>query len=365
MLNSNVFCHILRLPEEATLMKKTARSWMDLLGREAMVRSIPSVIKGMAGRPVPLRVTHCITYRCNLNCTYCSRHNIPGRELSTEEIKHLLRSFREAGTLFWSFNGGEALVREDLGELLTFGKNLGITMSFASNGTLLYDRIDEISDTEMVSVSIDGSRDIQDAARSSSYDLVIKGLDAMTSRGIRFNLFAVVGTHNIDSLGNVIDLAEHYGTSTFFQPIRIQKEDKAGSARSYFPEGHRMKGAIAYLTDEKRRGRPVASSYEYLNTIGECWPDAMPQVRCYGGRLFCFITPDGYVTQCCDTLASAPANSECNLLAGGMSALKSIPPAKCVTCYSSLPLEANLFFSYLRRNPISAAAKAIRGALRA
>jgi MoaA/NifB/PqqE/SkfB family radical SAM enzyme len=338
---------------------------MGLLEKRAMLSSIPAVLKGMAGHPVPLRVTHCITYRCNLSCAYCSRHDIPGEELTTEEIKSLMGLLRDAGTLFWSFNGGEALVREDLEELLAFGKSIGITMSFATNGTLLQDRIDEIGDAAMVSVSIDGPRDIQNTNRSSSYDLVIKGLDAMAARGVRFNLFAVVGKHNIDSLGHVIDLAEHYRTAAFFQPIRIQKEDRDENARSYFPEARQMNEAIAYLIDEKRRGRPVASSYEYLESIRECWPSEMPAVRCYGGGLFCFITPDGFVTQCCDTLASASANSKCNLLTSRMDALRSIPPLECATCYSSLPLEANLFFSSLRRNPLGGLIKAVRGVLRA
>ncbi|MGD8628517.1 MAG: radical SAM protein [bacterium] len=344
-------------------MQRTTRSWIDLLGWNDMARGLPSVIKAMAGRPVPLRVTHCITYRCNLDCAYCSRHDIPGSELSTEQIKQLLALFRDAGTLFWSFNGGEALVRDDLGELLTAGRNLGITMSFATNGVLIPDRIDEIKDAEMVSVSIDGPGDVQDAVRSSSYGAVIKGLDAMVARGIRFNLFAVIGSHNLDSLNHVIDLAGHYGTAAFFQPIRIQKEDQTGNARSFFPEVERMREAMVYLIDEKRRGRPVASSFEYLESIRECWPDRMPPVRCYGGRLFCFITPDGFVTQCCDTLASAAADNRRNIMTHGIAAMESIPPLECATCYSSLPLEANLFFSNLRRNPLGAVGKAIRGAL--
>ena len=346
-------------------MQRAARSWIDLLSWNDMATAVPSVIKAMAGRPVPLRVTHCITYRCNLDCAYCSRHDIPGKELSTGDIRRLLGLFRCAGTRFWSFNGGEALLREDLGELLRAGKDLGITMSFATNGVLIPERIDEIGDAEMVSVSIDGPRDVQDAARSSSYDAVIKGLDAMAARDIRFNLFSVIGSHNVDCLDRVLDLAEHYGAGAFFQPVRIQKEDDAGNARSYFPEVSRMRRAMTYLAGEKRRGRPVASSCEYLESIRESWPERMPPVRCYGGRLFCFITPDGFVTQCCDTLASATANEKCNLITSGMAALESIPPLKCATCYSSLPLEANLFFSSLRRNPLGAVAKAIRGALRA
>ncbi len=344
-------------------MPGSTNSWMDLLDRNTLARSIPAVLKGLAGHPVPLRVTHCITYRCNLDCTYCSRHDIPEDELSTEEIKALIRMLKDAGTRFWSFNGGEALMREDLGELLTLGKSIGLAMSFATNGVLVSDRVDEIGDAALVSVSLDGPREIQDAVRGSSYDKVIEGLEAMAARGIRFSLFAVVGSHNIGALGDVIDLAEVYNTAAFFQPVRIQKEDTDETATRYFPEAGEMKEAMAYLIDQKKRGRPVASSYEHLETIGRCWPHGMPDVQCFGGKLFCFITPQGFVTQCCDTLRAASEVPECDLMKCGTDAIGHIPPCKCTTCYSSLPLEANLLFTASRRNPLAAAGKVVSGLL--
>lgn len=344
-------------------MPGTTARWMDLLDRNALARSIPAVLKGLAGRPVPLRVTHCITYRCNLDCSYCSRHDIPEDELSTDEIKGLMRSLKGAGTRFWSFNGGEALMREDLGALLAYGKSTGIVMSFATNGVLISERVDEIGDAALVSVSLDGPRQVQDAVRSSTYDKVIEGLEAMAKRGIRFSLFAVVGSHNIGALGHVIDLAEAYNTAAFFQPVRIQKEDTDEAATRYFPEAREMREAMTYLLEEKRRGRPVASSGEYLETIGRCWPRGMPDVHCFGGKLFCFITPHGFVTQCCDTLRAASAAPQCDLMRCGADAVRNITPCKCTTCYSSLPLEANLLFTASKRNPLAAAGKIMSGLL--
>ncbi len=346
-------------------MERSSRSWIDLLGRKALIRALPSVVKAISGRPVPLRVTHCITYRCNLDCAYCARHDLPGHELSTEEVKRMMKLFREAGTLFWSFNGGEALLREDLGELLRYGNDLGIIMSFATNGTLLSDRIEDIGGAEMVSVSIDGPRPVQDESRSASYDETIRGIETLAAAGINFNLFAVIGKHNVDSLDHVVALAEHYGVSAFFQPIRIQKEDAAQVARAYFPESGDMKRAMKFLSDEKRKGRPIASSYEYLEAIGESWPTAMPRASCFGGKLFCFVTPEGHVTQCCDTLDTAPSNPQCNVMTSGMKALECIAAVNCETCYSSLPLEANLFFTSLRENPLRAAGKVMRRVVKA
>ncbi len=74
-------------------------------------KAMPGTLKVILGSRVPLRVTQYITYRCNLDCLYCARHKSGEPELTTDEVKSLMTSFRKAGALFWGFNGGEALVR--------------------------------------------------------------------------------------------------------------------------------------------------------------------------------------------------------------------------------------------------------------
>jgi MoaA/NifB/PqqE/SkfB family radical SAM enzyme len=332
-----------------------------LIDRKAILQSLPAVLKGMLGRPVPLRVTHCITYRCNLDCSYCARHSSDADELSTDEVRGLMQTLKHLGTHFWSFNGGEALVRDDLADLVGCGKHLGLVVSVATNGILVADRIDDLRDIDMVSVSIDGPRSVQDGARGTSYDAIILGLDAMAKAGIRFNLFAAVGSHNIGTLGHLLDLADNYGSRVFFQPMRLQKEDALGKSRSYFPEVDDMKMAMQYLVDEKGRGRPVASSYAYLDLISRCWPRGMPDVDCFAGRLYCFITPDGHVTQCCDTLTAASDHPSCNLNRHGARAFAGIPKCRCTTCYSSIPLEANILLTSLRKNPWAYIGRVVTG----
>jgi len=114
------------------------------------------------GYRVPLRVTQYITYQCNLSCRYCARHKSGGMELSTEEIKSLMAAFRKAGTLFWGFNGGEALGRDDIGELIDFGKSIDMFVSRSTNGTLLVKRYREIRNADVVNISFEGPKDIHD-----------------------------------------------------------------------------------------------------------------------------------------------------------------------------------------------------------
>jgi len=91
---------------------------------------------------IPLKVTHNITYRCNLNCSFCllkKRLNKPDSpEMDTSQIKRMMREFKQIGTKFWLFSGGEPLLREDLGELISYAKDkMDFHCGISTNGTLL------------------------------------------------------------------------------------------------------------------------------------------------------------------------------------------------------------------------------------
>jgi MoaA/NifB/PqqE/SkfB family radical SAM enzyme len=309
---------------------------------KVILKAAPRLLGACFGMKAPVRVTHCITYRCNLDCRYCSRHNGKVDELPTFKVKALMKSFADAGCVFWSFNGGEALIRDDIGELIDHGRDLGLYMTLATNGTLVADKIRQLVGLDAISVSIDGPKAVQDELRCGSYDRIIAGLEALNAVGIKTTFTTVVGRHNISSLGSVLDLAEKYRAKVFFQPIRVQKEDLSGKAKNHFPTREEMAQAMDYLSAERKKGRPVASSPRYLRAIRDSWPDRMPPVRCFAGKVFCFITPKGDVTACCDTLAYADKDPSCDAVARGAGAFKNIPKFKCETCYSSMPLEANL-----------------------
>ncbi|MBD3388388.1 MAG: radical SAM protein [Candidatus Altiarchaeales archaeon] len=308
--------------------------------------SIPSVLKVKAGSKIPLRVTHMITYNCNLDCSYCSRH-YDTNELGTQDVMDLMKSFREAGTRFWSFNGGEALMRDDLGELITYGRKLGFITSLATNGTLVAERINDLRDIDMVTISLDGPRKIQEESRPGSFDKIIEGMDALDSNNIQNNIMTVIGKHNINVLDDVLGFAEAYGTRVFFQPIRVQKEDTEGKSKMYFPTPDQMREATTQLINAKKQVRPVASSTKYLEHMRDCWPDKMPAEKCWAGRISCAIDPSGHVAPCCDTLASCAGREDCNAGKNGAQSFHSIPDFKCSTCYSSIPLETNIMMNHM------------------
>ncbi len=90
-----------------------------------------------------------ITYCCNNRCLFCyaglsSAVNGDGiaarcgnRELSTQEWKNIIDVFKnEAKIPFFSFTGGEPLLRDDLETLIQYAVKIGLSVNLVSNGTL-------------------------------------------------------------------------------------------------------------------------------------------------------------------------------------------------------------------------------------
>jgi len=84
-----------------------------------------------------------LTERCNNNCVHCYI-NLPAddtsareKELSTEQIKDILREAVSLGCIELRFTGGEPLLRVDFEELYIFARKLGLKVTLFTNATLI------------------------------------------------------------------------------------------------------------------------------------------------------------------------------------------------------------------------------------
>lgn len=78
----------------------------------------------------PLWLLAELTYRCPLQCPYCSNPLDFARshdELSTAEWIEVFRQAREMGAAQLGFSGGEPLVRQDLVELIAAARGSATT----------------------------------------------------------------------------------------------------------------------------------------------------------------------------------------------------------------------------------------------
>ena len=134
-----------------------------------------------------------LTERCNNNCIHCCINLLNDdvaakkRELSTEDIKEVLKEAASLGCLTVRFTGGEPLLREDFEELYFFTRKLGLKIILFTNAISITPCLAElfarIPPLEKVEVSVYGMK-------RESYEAVTRtpGSFAAAWRGIKLLL---------------------------------------------------------------------------------------------------------------------------------------------------------------------------------
>jgi radical SAM protein with 4Fe4S-binding SPASM domain len=109
------------------------------------------------------------TRRCNLNCIHCGASKEKyDKELTTEQIKSVIKELADFKVRFFAVTGGEPLTRQDLFEVLSYASSLGIKTGIATNGFLIDEKISKkIKESKIssVQISLDGMEETHNAIR--------------------------------------------------------------------------------------------------------------------------------------------------------------------------------------------------------
>ena len=140
-----------------------------------------------------------LTERCNNNCIHCFI-NLPEddqeakkKELSTEELKILLREAASLGCLDVRLTGGEPLLRNDFEEIYEFTRRLGIRVLIFTNARLitprLADLLSRIPPLEKIEVTLYGMRRESYEAVTripGSFEEAWRGVNLLLEKNIAF-----------------------------------------------------------------------------------------------------------------------------------------------------------------------------------
>lgn len=86
---------------------------------------------------IPLSAHLDITWLCNERCAHCYLDHNGNDEMSTAEIKDVIRQLEEAGTLFLSISGGEPLLRRDCFEILEYARERRFNVKLKTNAVMI------------------------------------------------------------------------------------------------------------------------------------------------------------------------------------------------------------------------------------
>ena len=255
----------------------------------------------------PLWLLAELTYRCPLQCPYCSnpldfaRHQ---EELTTAQWIEVFRQARELGAAQLGFSGGEPLVRQDLAELIRAARELGYYTNLITSGIGLTEaRIAEFAEAGLDHIQISfqaADEEVNNllAGSKKAFAHKLEMARAVKQHGYPMVLNFVTHRHNIDNIEQIIRLCleleadfvelatcQFYGWAELNRagllPTKAQLERAERITNEWrdrlAAEGHPCK--LIFVTPDYYEERPKACMNGW-------------------GSLFLDITPDGTALPC-------------------------------------------------------------------
>jgi MoaA/NifB/PqqE/SkfB family radical SAM enzyme len=151
-----------------------------------------------------------LTYKCQLNCPCCNQSpnaNSGRKELTTAEWKKIIDDIVSGGSFMLAIGGGEALIRDDLFDIVDYAAGRGLVVCLTTNGATVDRFADKISKSKLYQLqfSLDGhTREIHSITHKSDFDKVVENIKYI-KKGIKH---IKVGINCICHSGNVRHLDE-------------------------------------------------------------------------------------------------------------------------------------------------------------
>lgn len=170
-----------------------------------------------------------LTRACNQHCKHCYlnggiHHTVA--EMSTEQVKKILREFKEQGGKSVIITGGEPMMRKDIWEILDFVEELELPFTFASNSLAMNSerriRLASYQYLTLYFTSILGadSKKHQYIAEKDSYQNVMDSLQFFTERKIPTYVQVTLARDYVDDMEKIaVNLMKFDNCIVKFTPI--------------------------------------------------------------------------------------------------------------------------------------------------
>ena len=255
----------------------------------------------------PLWLLAELTYRCPLQCPYCSNpldFAQQGAELSTAEWIEVFRQARELGAAQLGFSGGEPLVRQDLAELIKAARDLGYYTNLITSGIGLTEtRIAEFAEAGLDHIQISfqaADEEVNNllAGSKKAFAQKLAMARAVKAHGYPMVLNFVTHRHNIDNIERIIELCLEL-EADFVELATCQFYGWAELNRAGLLPTREQLQRAERVTSEWRAKLAAENHPCKLIFVTPDYYEERPKTCMNGwGNLFLDITPDGTALPC-------------------------------------------------------------------
>ena len=185
-----------------------------------------------------------VTYRCNNACLFCyagcgqagctsaPRAVTGDREMTLAEACRVIRLFREEAKIpFFSFTGGEPLLRNDLEDMIAFARSSGLQVNLITNGILATpDRARRLFEaglrTAQVSIeSPDAPTHDALTARPGSFPATVLGIRNLQQAGVSVQTNTTVSAMNAAQAARMPGFLKSLGVKRFAMNLYLPSAD--------------------------------------------------------------------------------------------------------------------------------------------
>lgn len=274
-----------------------------------------------------------ITHRCNLKCNICEiRKDEPIKELTTDQVKDLIKQSIDWGVGEFVLSGGEPVLRNDIFEILDFVKEKKYHLGVLSNGILLNNGLINrllpylISNSLSLSISLDAlTPGIHDSIRGvvGSFEKTSSGLKMISEfkkiyNNINFNTISIILNENLEELLPLAKFLKSLDVNSIqFQPLLgnnlIMKERDKG-VKYWIPEER-----IGFLEDvigdlvifKKENPGLVRNSERNLSLVSKYFRGLLDNndIKCVYADKTMLVANNGDVTTCFDVYGDVRSKS--------------------------------------------------------
>lgn len=270
------------MPDGATRSGRNPLSWPELL------RGVP---RALDRRPIWAQLN--VTWRCNLDCAYCTEYDNGKGDVPFEALVARIEKCRALGVLHTDLIGGEPLLHPDLERLFAEIAARGMTSGMTTNGFLLTaDRLARLREAGLgrLQISVDGVRPTRETPKSLK--TLQKKIELCAGLPIWFRVNTVLCDETLDQVEEVARFCFDLGVPVNFSVVhdRGRLHRRLGNAR-YLEK-------LRWLRAEKRAGRPVATPYFLLDYYERTLTGAPPLWTCRAGQKCFYVAADGRFHYC-------------------------------------------------------------------
>ncbi|MDQ9011353.1 pyrroloquinoline quinone biosynthesis protein PqqE [Acinetobacter gerneri] len=261
----------------------------------------------MSAVGLPLWLLAELTYRCPLQCPYCSNpleYAQIKHELSTEQWCNVFEQARAMGAAQLGFSGGEPLVRQDLDVLIEHAHQLGFYTNLITSGIgLTEDKIARFKHAGLdhIQISFQASDPVVNDALAGSKDAFQHKLE-MAKLVKKYDypmvLNFVIHRHNIEQIAEMIELSIALGADSvelavcqFYGWAKLNRQ-------GLLPTQDQLRLAEEITQQYRDKLQQENSACKLIFVVPDYYETRPKPCMDGWGKVFLTIAPDGMALPC-------------------------------------------------------------------